>query len=73
MSIVYTRYIQVYSIRGKSCICTSTIYIVSRGQTTKFLQGVIACSISARKKGSGMLGYGLQAKLVLDTYTRFCR
>ena len=22
MSIVYTRYIQVYSIRGKSCICT---------------------------------------------------
>ena len=41
------------------------VIIVSRGQTTNFLQGVIACSISACKN---RVWYGSQARLILDTY-----
>ena len=43
----------------------STAVLVSLGQTTDFLQGVIACSISTLKN---KVWYGSQAQLMLDTY-----
>ena len=54
MSIVYTRYMQVYSIRGKICICMSMMQLHTMAiyRCSQFVVVTLTASKSSRTPGN---------------------